>query len=107
MPRGLTWPAGDVAPAIAKGCPGHRGLVVAFLVPVALLIQVEALAVQFDDQPAVLRIGAVTVTIRPVAFPEPGLLDRLRKAVGALYIPVVPVLKGRVHPARGQRNDFV
>jgi hypothetical protein len=45
LPRGLAGPAGDVVPAVAERRPGDRGLVVALLVPAALLILVEAPAV--------------------------------------------------------------
>ena len=107
LPRGLTGHAGDVAPAIAERRPGDRGLIVTFLVPPALLFGMEALAVELDDQPAVLGVIAVTVAIRPVGLPEPGLLDRLGKRMGALDIPVVAILQDRVCTSGGHGDDLV
>jgi hypothetical protein len=58
-----------------------------------LSISVEALAIQLDDQPAVLGVVAVTVASRPVGFPEPGLLDRLREPMGSLDVPVMAIFE--------------
>ena len=71
-------------------------LMVTFPVPPALIIGVEALAVQLDDQPTVLGVIAVTVATRAVGLQELGLLDRLGKPMSALYVRVMPVLERRV-----------
>jgi hypothetical protein len=67
----------------------------------------EALAIQLDDQPAVLGVVAVSVASRPVEFAELGLLDRLREPMGMLDVPVMAIFEDRVRAPGGYGDDLV
>src|SRR6185437_10548911 len=107
LPRGFAGLAGDIGPAVAERRSADRCLIVPFLVPATPLFGMKALAVQLDNQSAVLRVITVTVPIRPVGLPEARLLDRLGKPVCTLNVPVVPVFQYRVCAPGRHGDDLV
>jgi hypothetical protein len=105
--RRLAGVPGDLQPSVPERLlPGHGGRVVAGLVAPLGLDRVRQPPVQLDRD-AVVAVEAIAASAPTVRALEGRLPNRLGKAVRALHVPAVAVLKHRMVAAGRRRDELV